>query len=204
LIAIIDYQLGNVKAFANIYKELGVPHLIASRPQQLVGATRVILPGVGAFDQAMTRLERSGMRIRLEELAQVERTPVLGVCVGMQILMKGSEEGAAQGLGWIEGAVAKFRPSPEAPDLQVPHMGWNEAIPRASTGLFAGLDHTSLFYFLHSYHVRVAADRDVLAESDYGARFVCAVGRGNIYGVQFHPEKSHHAGVQLLKNFAAL
>jgi glutamine amidotransferase len=204
LIAIIDYQLGNVKAFANIYKELGVPHRIASHPEQLVGATRVILPGVGAFDQAMTRLERSGMRTRLEELAQVESAPVLGVCVGMQILMKSSEEGAAQGLGWIEGDVAKFRPSPEVPDLQVPHMGWNEAIPRASTGLFAGLDHTSLFYFLHSYHVRVAADRDVLAESDYGARFVCAVGRGNIYGVQFHPEKSHHAGVQLLKNFAAL
>lgn len=204
MIAIIDYQLGNVRAFANIYKELGVSHLIASRPEQLMGVTHVILPGVGAFDQAMTRLARSGMRARLEELAQVEGVPVLGVCVGMQILMKSSEEGTLQGLGWIEGDVARFRPSTQVPHLQVPHMGWNEAVPRASAGLFASLNDKAPFYFLHSYHVRVASDRDVLAETEYGGTFASAVGRGNVYGVQFHPEKSHRAGVQLLKNFAAL
>lgn len=204
MIGIVDYQLGNVKAFANIYKELGIPHLIVSRPDELAGATRLIVPGVGAFDQAMVRLERSGMRARLQELVEAEKLPVLGVCVGLQMLFSGSEEGSVPGFGWIDGDVARFVPPSQAPGLQVPHMGWNEVLPHASTGLFDGLDSTARFYFLHSYHARVSDQRDVLAECDYGGRFACAVGRDNVYGVQFHPEKSHRAGVRLLQNFADL
>jgi glutamine amidotransferase len=183
MIGIIDYQLGNVKAFANIYKELGIRHVVASHPKELAGVTRLIVPGVGAFDQAMARLERSGMRERLEELVLGDGLP---------------------GLGWVAGDVIRFRSPNGQLGLQIPHMGWNDASPRGSGGLFASLEEGARFYFLHSFHVRVSDDREILAETNYGGKFPCAVARDNIYGVQFHPEKSHRSGVQLLKNFAEL
>jgi imidazole glycerol-phosphate synthase subunit HisH len=164
----------------------------------------VILPGVGAFDHAMERLEQSGMRPALDELVLGRRTPVLGVCVGMQMLAQGSDEGSRRGLGWIDGHVRAFRSWEPARQLPVPHMGWNDVRPSAATGLFRELDADARFYFLHSFFFECARQDDVLARSPYGADFSSAVGHDNVYGVQFHPEKSHHFGTRLLRNFAEL
>ncbi len=204
MIGIINYGLGNVKAFANIYKQLDVPFTIVSTPADLQSVSRIILPGVGAFDQAMQRLNQSGMRDRLEELVLQRKLPVVGVCVGLQILMASSEEGVGAGLGWIDGAVVRIDHSPNAVPQRVPHMGWNTVRPANGAGLFNGLDQDARFYFLHSYVVRCNQAQDVLAVTDYGNEFACAVNRENIYGVQFHPEKSHGWGIRLLQNFAEL
>jgi len=204
MIGIVDYGLGNIKAFANIYHAAHIPFVIARAPEDLTAVTRVILPGVGAFDQAMARLESSGMRAVLDELVLGRKLPVVGICVGLQILMNSSEEGTRPGLGWIEGDVVKFqRPSVDS-RMCIPHMGWNGVASAEGAPLFAGMNPDAHFYFLHSYFVRCRHEADVLATTDYSGRFACAVRRGNIHGVQFHPEKSHNSGIQLLKNFAEI
>lgn len=201
---IIDYGLGNVLAFANIYKRLNIDVVIARAPSDLQGASKIILPGVGAYDHAMNRLEQSTMRPVLDDLVQHRGIPVLGVCVGMQMLGRTSEEGNVPGLGWLNADVRSFKAQPGF-NLPVPHIGWNEveAAPGHS-GLFTHIEADARFYFLHSYYVACDEAADVAAVSTYGVRFSCAVRRGNVYGVQFHPEKSHEHGTQLLKNFAAL
>lgn len=199
MITIIDYGLGNILAFANVYKRLNIPFSVAKSEADFSAATtKLILPGVGAFDHAMQQLEQSGMRERISDLVIRRGVPVLGVCVGMQILAHCSEEGNQPGLGWIDAQVKKF----DVPSL--PHMGWNDVQPKNVNPLFAGLEQDALFYFLHSYYFECADISDILAESNYGTKFSCAVNHNNIYGVQFHPEKSHHFGVQLLKNFSSL
>lgn len=203
MIAIVDYGLGNVKAFANIYNELSIPYVVARAPAELDGATKIILPGVGAFDQAMMRLEAAGLRTLLDDRVLNGGVPILGICVGMQVLMKTSEEGVRPGLGWVDGDVVKFSPGGET-TLAVPHMGWNDVTVSAEDPLWRGLERDARFYFLHSYYVRCRDRTDVLAVTSYGSDFVCGVKRANVYGVQFHPEKSHRYGVQLLKNFADL
>ena len=204
MIAIVNYGLGNIRAFTNIYKSLGVPITIATCSAELARATRLILPGVGAFDHAMECLEGSGMQGLLCELVLERRLPVLGVCVGMQILANSSEEGSRPGLGWIEGVVRKIRfPVASNQDI-LPHMGWNTVRLAAPSPLFENLDAEHLFYFLHSYYFECAHRDDSVASADYGDSFTCAVHSGNIYGVQFHPEKSHRNGIQLLNNFADL
>lgn len=203
MIAIVDYGLGNVQAFLNVYKRLNVPAAAVRTVDELAGAEKVVLPGVGAFDHAMERLEASGMRSRLDDLVLGDRVPVLGVCVGMQILARSSDEGELPGLGWIDGTVHGFKPPAAAP-LPLPHMGWNDVRPTAPAGLFAELGTDARFYFLHSYYFECARSEDVSATSDYGASFASAVSAANIHGVQFHPEKSHHSGVRLLHNFAGL
>lgn len=202
MIRIVDYGLGNVLAFLNVYKRLNIPVAIAKTPTDLTDASRVILPGVGAFDHAMELLQRSGMREMLDELVLSRGVPVLGVCVGMQILAASSEEGQTSGLHWIAGSVRRLKATDEGVPLRLPHMGWNDVAPVGSSQLFAGLETDARFYFLHSYHLVCERRKSVLAETDYGNRFVCAVHSGNIYGVQFHPEKSHQYGARLLKNFA--
>jgi glutamine amidotransferase len=204
MIAIVDYGLGNIRAFANVYKNLDVPFRVASRPEDLRSAERIILPGVGAFDHAMELLQKSGMREPLDELVLGKKTPVLGICVGMQILARSSEEGMLPGLGWIDGVVRKFDVSGLAHRTRLPHMGWNQIEPRREHPLLEGLGSGSRFYFLHSYYFQCNAPADIAAETEYGAPFTSAVISGNIHGVQFHPEKSHHNGVQLLKNFRGL
>ncbi len=204
MITVIDYGLGNIRAFLNVYKRHNIEARTAGNADELAGATKVILPGVGAFDHAMERLERSGMRVKLDELVLGRRAPVLGVCVGMQMLAHGSDEGKRPGLGWIDGHVKAFRSWEPARQLPVPHMGWNDVHPTSGTGLFRELDSEARFYFLHSFFFECARPDDVRAVSQYGADFSSAVGHGNVLGVQFHPEKSHHFGTRLLRNFAEL
>jgi imidazole glycerol-phosphate synthase subunit HisH len=204
MITIINYGLGNVQAFANVYKRLNIPAVIATGTSDLEGATRLILPGVGAFDHAMELLDASGMREQVDDLVLNRKIPVLGVCVGMQILARCSEEGTAAGLGWIDGRVRRFDEAMLQPPPRLPHMGWNDVVPKGDAKLFSGLEQDSRFYFLHSYYFDCASNDNVLATAEYGISFGCAVRSSNIYGVQFHPEKSHEYGVRLLKNFAEL
>ena len=205
MIVIIDYGLGNINAFINIYKKLDVPIKIAKTIADLEGVTKIILPGVGAFDHAMAKLEESGMRQKLGDLVLKQHIPVIGICVGMQILAKSSDEGKLPGLGWIDGTVKKFDESKILQSTHLPHMGWNDVEPLNSQTLFNEITDEPLFYFLHSYYFHCNNDDDTIAVTDYGGgNFTCAVKSGNVYGVQFHPEKSHNYGVQLLKNFANL
>lgn len=203
MITIVDYGLGNVLAIASIYRRLELPIQLARSAAELAGATHVILPGVGAFDWAMVRLEQSGMRGTLDELVLTSGRPALGICVGMQMMARGSDEGHTPGLGWLDAQVRLFDGSKFDGRTHLPHMGWNDVEPVRTEGLFRDLPDAR-FYFLHSYYFAPNDPHDVLATTVYGERFACAVQRDNVYGVQFHPEKSHGWGIQLLKNFAAL
>lgn len=203
MIGIIDYGLGNIDAFATIYRRLNISATVATSAADIRAADRLILPGVGAFDRAMTRLQESGMRQALEHAVRVDRKPVLGVCVGMQMMASRSDEGELPGLAWIPGEVKRMDCQGVA-QFALPHMGWNDVQPVATQGLFRDLDAGSRFYFLHSYYFAAADAGHVLARTDYAAPFAASVGSGHIYGVQFHPEKSHGAGMQLLRNFAEI
>jgi imidazole glycerol-phosphate synthase subunit HisH len=202
VITIVDYGLGNIGAFANVYKRMDMDVRIARTANELADAERIILPGVGAFDHAMNLLDASGMRDTLDELVMERRRPVIGICVGMQILADASDEGSRRGLGWIPGRVRHFSSKPSNRDLPMPHMGWNDVIPRTGEPLFAGLEAEARFYFLHSYFFECDDPDHVSATASYGIDFGCAVRNAHIQGVQFHPEKSHHFGSDLLKNFA--
>ena len=201
MISIVDYGLGNILAFANIYKRLDIPVNVVSNATELATATKIILPGVGSFDWAMSKLNQSGMRDVLDELVN-KQTPVIGVCVGMQMMANSSEEGMKKGLGWIDATVCRFDDSRFQLTTHLPHMGWNDVKPVKQGPLFDGLENDARFYFLHSYYFSHHHDEQVLAQTEYGGLFTSSVHHGNIYGVQFHPEKSHHWGVRLLKNFA--
>ena len=202
MIAILGYGLGNIKAFQNIYRELNIPCVVAEDGATLAAADRIILPGVGSFDHAMQRLKASGLFETLQEEVIGRGKPVLGVCVGMQMLARSSEEGTEPGLGWIDGSVEKIRFAAGTPRGLLPHMGWSTVSAKAGEPLLTGLDPALGFYFLHSYRFVCNDPADVIATADYATSFHCAVRRGNVHGVQFHPEKSHHNGIRLLKNFA--
>lgn len=202
MITIIDYGVGNIQAFVNIYKKLNIPVQIANTCDSLSRASKIILPGVGSFDSAMTKLEASGMGPTLNFLVLEKKCPVLGVCVGMQMMAKSSEEGSMPGLGWFEASVKSFYNTRSNSNIQLPHMGWNDVIVSESK-IFSGI-HNPLFYFLHSYYFYSADQSNTIGWTDYGGLFVSAVSCNNIYGVQFHPEKSHSNGIQLLKNFARI
>ena len=204
MITIINYGLGNISAFANVYKRLNIPVTIATRREELKDAQKIILPGVGAFDHAMSLLQHSGMRETLDELVLEKKIPVIGICVGMQILAKSSEEGILPGLGWIDGVVKKFDVSLIKHKTRLPHMGWNTIEPINGNGLFTSLPKDPRFYFLHSYYFHCFNEINTIANTQYGIEFASAVNSENIYGVQFHPEKSHENGIQVLNNFANL
>jgi glutamine amidotransferase len=204
MISIVDYGLGNIQAFLNVFKRLNVEAKTAKTAEELKDADHVILPGVGHFDHAMDRLNGSGMREVLDELALEKRVPVLGVCVGMQMLGTSSSEGELPGLGWIPGRVKGFSEWPAAASLPLPHMGWNDVKPAPGNRLFKGMEDEARFYFLHSFFFQPERQDASAAVAHYGADFTCAVNAGNIHGVQFHPEKSHHFGTGLLKNFSEL
>lgn len=202
MIAIIDYGLGNIQAFVNVYNRLGIPVTVAKTSDALEKANKLILPGVGAFDHAMELLDASGMRQTLDHLVLSTKVPILGICVGMQILANSSDEGKLDGLGWIPGHVKALNSVPGAAELPLPHMGWNDVKITDEHMLFKGLEEEARFYFLHSYFFDCLQQSSVIATASYGTDFCCAVKADNVYGVQFHPEKSHHFGTNLLKNFA--
>ena len=204
MISVVNYGLGNIQAFANIYKRLNIAVSIASTPGELRDAERIILPGVGAFDWAMTRLKESGMRDVLEELVVSKGKPVLGICVGMQMMAKRSDEGVLDGLGLIDGEVIKIDHESFTQKTHLPHMGWNDVKPRSTEDLFKNLESGARFFFLHSYYFVPRNPEHVLAVTDYNGPYASSVQSGNVYGVQFHPEKGHQWGIQLLKNFAEI
>ncbi|PKN22975.1 MAG: imidazole glycerol phosphate synthase subunit HisH [Deltaproteobacteria bacterium HGW-Deltaproteobacteria-3] len=204
MIHVVDYGLGNVQAFLTMFKRLGFDATRAKTASDLIGASKIILPGVGAFDYAIELLDQSGMRPVLETLVLKDKVPVLGICVGMQIMGTSSEEGRLAGLGWVPGKVHSFRSNERSANLPLPHMGWNDVQPKLSSPIFAGLESGARFYFLHSYFFGCDEPSHVAAVASYGIDFSCAVSADNVHGVQFHPEKSHHFGAQLLKNFAEL
>lgn len=203
MIAIIDYGLGNIKAFANIYKRLKLPYLTANRPADLDQASKIILPGVGSFDQALKLLDQSGMKPGLLDHALNKKTPILGICIGMHILGNSSEEGKLEGLGLIAGQVKQL--DAKSHEVALPHMGWNQVkSAEAGAQLFEGIEQGAEFYFLHSYYFAPASTADAIANFQYAGKNVCGIRHENIYGIQFHPEKSHSNGERLLANFGSL
>ena len=204
MIKIVDYGLGNISAFSNMFKRMNIPAAAVKTAAELEGASKIILPGVGAFDHAIELLNASGIRGMLEKMVCEDNIPVLGICVGMQILANGSDEGNFPGLGWVPGRVRAFKSEEKSASLPLPHMGWNDVTPMGGGHLFGGLERDARFYFLHSYFFECEKQESIIAASNYGIDFSCAVRSGNVYGVQFHPEKSHNYGALLLKNFAEL
>ncbi|MCZ7618472.1 MAG: imidazole glycerol phosphate synthase subunit HisH [Myxococcota bacterium] len=204
MIAIVNYGLGNVQALVNIYKRLNIPAVSATTVDELRSADRLILPGVGSFDWAMSRLDESGMRATLDDLVLHEGRPVLGICVGLQMMARSSEEGALPGLGWIDAEVRRFDETKFTQKTHLPHMGWNEVVPSRPHPLFREVESPMWFYFLHSYYFVPSQPEDVLAQTDYNGFFASSAGNDRTCGVQFHPEKSHGWGVQVLANFSEL
>jgi glutamine amidotransferase len=204
MITIIDYGVGNISAFENVYKRLNIPTKVAKTAFDLENAEKLILPGVGAFDYAMTQLNNSGMRDKLDGLVLNEHVPVIGICVGMQMMGNKSQEGNLDGLGWINGDILKFDEQLIAQRTKLPHMGWNDVLPFPDEPLFNGLEQGAIFYFLHSFYFNCNKPENSIAKSEYGIQFTSAVKHKNIYGIQFHPEKSHQFGETLLNNFAKL
>ncbi|WP_412971516.1 imidazole glycerol phosphate synthase subunit HisH [Glaciecola sp. MF2-115] len=204
MIAIVDYGLGNIKAFSNVYKKLNIDCVYADTPEQLQRATKIILPGVGAFDYAMETLNSSGLRETLDDMVLNQKVPVVGICVGMQMMANSSDEGSLKGLGWIPGTVKKFDFLENENPLPLPHMGWNNLVLDVEDPLFKGLEADPRFYYLHSYYFKCKNQENSIASAKYGLDFSCIVRRENIYGIQCHPEKSHHNGSTILKNFSEL
>lgn len=204
MITIVSYGVGNIGALATMYKRMNIATRFATTAAEIDDATHVILPGVGGFDDAMTRLNDSGLREPLDRLVARGGVPVLGICVGMQMLADRSDEGSCQGLGWIPGDVRHFDSAGRTADLPLPHMGWNDVMPLPGAPLFKGLEQDARFYFLHSYYFECRDASHVAAHADYGSPFTASVRKGCIFGMQAHPEKSHHWGAALLKNFAEL
>jgi glutamine amidotransferase len=204
MITLIDYGVGNIFAFQNVYKRLDIPTKIAKSTEDLMDAQKLILPGVGSFDYAMIRLNNSGMREKLDELVLVQKIPVIGICVGMQMMGNRSDEGSEKGLKWIDGDILKFDEKLIQHRTKLPHMGWNNVTPVGNHPLFDGLEKEAIFYFLHSFYFKCNNPSDSIAISDYGISFSSSVYKDNIYGIQFHPEKSHQYGEKLLHNFAML
>jgi glutamine amidotransferase len=202
MIGIVDCGLGNLASIANMLWRAGYEASISSEPQALLSARKLILPGVGAFDTAMRNLRERGLAEFLEQRVLRDGVPLLAICLGMQLLSRRSEEGLLPGLGWIDAETVRFQ-SDERHPLRIPHLGWNEIVPAQSHPILDGLPPEPRFYFVHSYHVRCNDPKNVLATATYGAEFCAAVCRDHIVGTQFHPEKSHRFGLQLLSNFAA-
>lgn len=199
MITVVDYGLGNLGSIENMLKRINVPVNVTSNLSEIKKASKLLLPGVGKFDAAMNRINDSGLRDVLDEKALNEKIPVLGICLGMQLLTCSSEEGGVPGLGWIKATTKKF---PVFGDLKVPHMGWNVVDVSNDNVLIQSLPKDSRFYFVHSYCVHVHDSKHSILKTKYGIEFDSAVGHGNVFGTQFHPEKSHKFGMQLLRNFA--
>jgi imidazole glycerol-phosphate synthase subunit HisH len=201
MICIIDYGVGNLNSILNMFKRAGAQAAISSDEKDLLKADKLLLPGMGHFDNCMQKLNESGLRAVIEQKALIEKIPVLGICVGLQMYMSSSEEGEMPGLGWIEGKTIRFRQEELGANRKIPNMGWLEVNMEKNSGLTEQLTG-SRFYFAHSFYVETSNTSDILIEASYGYSFTAGVEKDNLLGVQFHPEKSHRFGMQLLKNFA--
>ena len=193
--SILYYGIGNPSAFINVFKRINKECKLVTSVKELRNSTKIILPGVGHFDDAMDKLKKSGMVDELNDLVLNKNIPVLGICVGMQIMAKTSEEGKLNGLGWFDANVK------ELSNKIKPHMGWNDIELNSKDSLLTNDLPNKLFYFLHSYYFKCNNSQDILGHSNYGYEFTSIINKKNIYGVQFHPEKSHSSGEKLIKNF---
>lgn len=200
MIAIVDYGMGNLGSIQNMLKRIGAQVTITKDSAKIGAADKIILPGVGAFDSAMENLNKLGLTQILNDLVLEKRKPILGICLGMQLMTKRSDEGHTPGLGWLDAETVRFENGP----LRVPHMGWNTVDVKRADPLFKDMYEEPRFYFVHSYYVKCADESDILTSTRYGIDFCSSFVRGNIRGVQYHPEKSHKFGMLLLKNFAEL
>jgi glutamine amidotransferase len=200
MITIIDYKTGNLGSIQNILKRIGEDSVVTSDKDEIARATKLILPGVGAFDTGMRNLSGLNLIDILNKKVIEEKIPVLGICLGMQLLSKGSEEGSLPGLGWIDASTVRFE-FEDSTEYKIPHMGWNFIRQHKTGRLFDNMYPDSRFYFVHSYFFSANDPEDVLTSTTYEIEFTSAIERGNILGVQFHPEKSHKFGMKLLKNF---
>lgn len=201
MIVIVDYGLGNLGSIANIIKKVGGSALISRNRDDLLAATKLILPGVGSFDHGMKSLRDRGYEEVLATKVLGDRTPILGICLGMQLFTRSSQEGTERGLGWIDAETVAFRSDPALAELKVPHIGWSSITVVRDHPCFPNRDEPRRFYFVHSYHVCCRHEENVLATAHYGRDFTSAVTAGNLVGVQFHPEKSHRYGMALMRGF---
>jgi len=201
MIAIIDYGMGNLGSIHNMLSRIGSASVITSDKGDIESADKVILPGVGAFDNAMINLDRLNLIPTLKAKVIDKKTPILGICLGMQLFSRNSEEGRLPGLGWIDAQTVRFRFDADHANLKIPHMGWNTIEVKRRGSILDGMYEVSRFYFVHSYHVRCNDESNVLATTTYGITFHSAITKDNIIGTQFHPEKSHKFGLKLLRNF---
>lgn len=201
MLVIVDFGVGNLSSIQNMFRKIGVRAVIASSPEQLLKAEKIVFPGMGAFDNCMSLYNRSEIKPVINEIVLKKKIPFLGICVGMQMLMQGSEEGQLPGLGWIKGMNKRFNSSLMPENQKIPNIGWHELRINKPSPLMIGLEN-SRFYFAHSYHLSDESQADILGTAEHGYEYTVAVEHENIIGVQFHPEKSHRFGLQLLKNFA--
>ena len=205
MITIVDYGMGNLGSVKNMFKFIGVKSTIESDPDKIKSASKILLPGVGSFDTAMEKINKNNLKEVLDEKALKERVPVLGICLGMQLLTKSSDEGSLDGLGWIPAKTISFKDR-VSKKYRVPHMGWNVVNKSNESLLTQGFDEfdETRFYFVHSYFVQVEDEKNSILKTDYGINFDSAIQKDNIYGAQFHPEKSHKFGMKLFKNFVKI
>lgn len=202
-VAIVDYEMGNIDSVARAVEECGAIAVVTDAPRDFAEASNIILPGVGAFSEGMCNLRRKGLDEILNEQVLGKKIPLLGICLGMQLLAeRGFEGGETRGLGWISGKVERLKP--DTPDIKIPHVGWNEVHFFKHSPIFEGIPSRKDFYFVHSYHMVCRNDDNIIATTPYCRGFISAVCKENIFGVQFHPEKSQRFGLKLINNFFSL
>jgi len=204
MIVIVNYGLGNLASIYNMLKKIGIESIISSNLDDIINADKLILPGVGSFNTGMKNLKEYGFIETLNQKVLEDSTPVLGICLGMQLFTQKGEEGGAEGLGWIDGDSVKFDIPENSDNLKIPHMKWNTVEIQGNSKLFKDPKKERKYYFAHSYHIRCKNKDDIVCMSNYGYDFAAAIEKKNIFGTQFHPEKSHKYGMEILSNFANL
>ncbi len=202
MIHIVDYKMGNLRSAQKAFKRIDITSRITADPDEVLTAEKLVLPGVGHFSRAMNILQSTGLADALNQAVMVLKTPILGICLGMQLMTEFSEEGFSHGFGWVKGRASKFSFADSI--LKIPHMGWNRLQICSQSMILGDITEKDFFYFVHSYFVNCANPENVIAQTEYGNVFVSAFQHENIFGCQFHPEKSHDAGLKILKNFAEL
>lgn len=204
MVVVIDYGMGNLGSIVNTFRRLDTAISITSDPRAIKDADKIILPGVGSFSKGIENLKKLNLIPVLEECVLEDKVPFLGICLGMQLLTEKSEEGAVEGLGWVNAETVRFRPVLQMPHFKIPHMGWNALSAKEGASLLEGVTSDDRFYFVHSYHVSKASDDNVIATTTYGYDFPSVIQKHNIFGIQCHPERSHKSGLKVLKNFMRL